>query len=256
GVGGSEGGGRSVTGRINPERAAVVRRIFELYAGGIGTLTIAHRLNKEAVKPPRGRGWAPSGIREMLYRPLYRGEIVWNRTQKIVRAGTKQQRKRDQSEGLTVSAPDLRIIADDLWLRVKERLQRSGAIYARTSRGRLLSRPRPRDESAYLLTGFARCGVCGGTIGTDLRAHGSASSRAHIPHYGCLDHKRRGTAVCTNTVSLNQRLLDQAILAAICALLDEHVLGAAVDRAFSRLTADVERHRTRLMAVERELAGI
>src|SRR5262249_6718578 len=163
---------------------------------------------------------------------------------------------RDESEWLTVSAPDLRIISDDLWLRVKERLQRSGAIYARTSRGRLLSRPRPRDESAYLLTGFARCGVCGGTIGTDLRAHGSASSRAHIPHYGCLDHKRRGTAVCTNTVSLNQRLLDQAILAAICALLDEHVLGAAVDRAFSRLTADVERHRTRLMAVERELAGI
>jgi Recombinase len=145
-------------------------------------LTIAHRLNAEGVKPPRVRGWAPSGIREMLYRPLYRGEVVWNRSQKIVKGGTKKQRKRDESEWLTLPAPDLRIISDDLWHRVKERLQRRGAIYARTASGRLVSRPRHRDESAYLLTGFARCGVCGGTIGTDLRAHGSAGSRAHIPH--------------------------------------------------------------------------
>jgi len=205
----------SVTRRINPEQAAVVRRIFELYAGGTGTLTIAHRLNKEGVKPPRGRGWAPSGIREMPYRSLYRGEVVWNRSQKIVKGGTKKQRKRDESEWLTLPAPDLRIISDDLWHRVKERIQRSRAIYARTSKGRLLSRPRHRDESAYLLTGFARCGVCGGTIGTDLRAHGSTGSRAHIPHYGCLDHKRRGAAVCTNSVGLNQRVLDEAILASI-----------------------------------------
>jgi DNA invertase Pin-like site-specific DNA recombinase len=247
---------QSVTRRINPEQAAVVRRIFELYAGGIGTLTIAHRLNKEGVKPPRGRGWAPSGIREMLYRSLYRGEVVWNRSQKIVKGGTKKQRKRDESEWLTLPAPDLRIISDDLWHRVKDRLQRSRAIYARTSSGRLLSRPRHRDESAYLLTGFARCGVCGGTIGTDLRAHGSAGSRAHIPHYGCLDHKRRGAAVCTNSVGLNQRVLDEAILAAISGLLDEDVLGVAVDRACSRLTADVQKHRAQMMGVERELAGI
>src|SRR5215831_17783550 len=247
---------QSVTRRINLEQAAVVRRIFELYAGGTGTLTIAHRLNKEGVKPPRGRGWAPSGIREMLYRSLYRGEVVWNRSQKIVKGGTKKQRKRDESEWLTLPAPDLRIISDDLWHRVKDRLQRSRAIYARASSGRLLSRPRHRDESAYLLTGFARCGVCSGTIGTDLRAHGSAGSRAHIPHYGCLDHKRRGAAVCTNSVGLNQRLLDQAILTAISALLDEQVLGDAVDRACSRLTAGVQEQRERKGTVERELGAI
>jgi DNA invertase Pin-like site-specific DNA recombinase len=253
---GPDGSRASVARRINEEQAAVIRRIFELYAGGTGTLTIAHRLNEEGVKPPRGRGWAPSGIREMLYRSLYRGEIVWNRSQKIVRAGTKKQRMRDKSEWLTIPAPDLRIISDDLWLRVAERLQRSRAIYARTSGGRLLSRPRHRDESAYLLTGFARCAVCGGTIGTDLRAHGSAGSRAHVPHYGCLDHKRRGAAVCTNAVGLNQGLLDPAILAAICALLDEHVLGTAVDRAFSRLTAGVQEQRERKATVERELGAI
>ena len=95
---GPDGTRASVARRINEEQALVVRRIFELYASGSGMVTIAHRLNDEGVKPPRGRGWAPSGIREMLYRPLYRGKIVWNRSQKVVRAGTKRQRRRDEAE--------------------------------------------------------------------------------------------------------------------------------------------------------------
>ena len=33
---------------------------------------------------------------------------------------------------------------------------------------RLVGRPRYQDESAYLLTGFARCSVCGRPIGTDV----------------------------------------------------------------------------------------
>ncbi len=80
---GPEGVRQSVRRQIDAEQAAVVRRIFELYASGVGMLTIAHRLNEEGVRPPRGRGWAPSAIREMLHRPLYQGEVVWNRSQKI-----------------------------------------------------------------------------------------------------------------------------------------------------------------------------
>src|SRR5262249_234140 len=58
--------GSAVKRAIHEPEAAIVRRIFELYASGTGMLTIAHRLNEEGVKPPRARGWAPSGIREML----------------------------------------------------------------------------------------------------------------------------------------------------------------------------------------------
>src|SRR5437016_11484067 len=53
-------GASGVTRAIDVTEAAVIRRIFELYADGIGMLTIAHRLNDEHVLPPRGRGWAPS----------------------------------------------------------------------------------------------------------------------------------------------------------------------------------------------------
>src|SRR5262245_37629848 len=85
-----------VVRRINPKQAAVVRRIFEMCASGMGLTRMAKALNAERVPPPRGdgKGWAPTAIREMLYRPLYRGEIVWNKSQKINRGGTKKQRKR------------------------------------------------------------------------------------------------------------------------------------------------------------------
>ena len=173
-----------------------------------------------------------------------------------MKAGTKKQRQRPESEWLIFQAPELRIISDEVWQHVNERLQRSVATYARTSAGRLLSRPRSRDESAYLLTAFARCGVCGSTIGTDLRAHGNAGNRTHVPHYGCLDHKRRGAAVCTNAVGVKQSVLDRAILAAMCAALDERVSAPALDLAFSELTAGVEEHRARHIEVRGELAVI
>jgi hypothetical protein len=76
---------------------------------------IAKTLNAERVAPPRGHGWAPSAIREMLYRPLYRGEIVWNQRQKITRDGTKALRLRPESEWLRLEAPELQIVSPELW---------------------------------------------------------------------------------------------------------------------------------------------
>lgn len=169
---GTDGVRQSVTRQVNSVQAAVIRRIFELYASGTGMLTIAHRLNEEGVKPPRGRGWAPSGIREMLHRSLYRGEIVWNRSQKVVRAGTKKQRKRPESEWLTLPAPELRVVSEELWQRVKARLEARAAIFPRLGK-KLSGRPRFQDESAYLLTGFTSCSICGGPVGTEIRRHGS-----------------------------------------------------------------------------------
>src|SRR5262249_46166995 len=222
---GPDGVRQSVTRQINAEQAAVLRRIFELYAGGTGMLTIAHRLNAEGVKPPRGRGWAPSGIREMLYRPLYRGEVIWNRSQRVMRAGTKKQRKRDESEWLRFEAPELQIIPDALWQRVKGRLDERAVLFPRSQAARKLNgRPRHQDESPYLLVGFVRCAACGGPVGTESRAHGSNGSRQMIPHYACLDNRRRGTAICANGVALRQDILDREILKAITEVLQPTVL--------------------------------
>jgi site-specific DNA recombinase len=243
---------------IDPDEAAVVRRIFEMYASGAGMVTIAHRLNEEGVRPPRSRGWAPSGIREMLYRGAYRGEVTWGKLQKVTRKGTKRQQHRPQTEWLTVSVPALRIVPEDLAQRVAARLDERAAIFPRSQdRKKLMGRPRYQDESAYLLTGFARCASCGGPVGTEIRRHGKASTqRIVVHHYACLDHKRRGAAICANAVVVRQDLLDRAILSAIVDALDPAVLTLTVEKAIAALTKRQRGQIERRSQAERELVQI
>ena len=92
-----------------------VVRIFELHAEGHGQARIAKILNEASAPAPRAQrgrpcGWSPSSIHEVLYRPLYRGRIVWNRSRKRDQWGQKRQEARPEAEWVDVDAPELRIV--------------------------------------------------------------------------------------------------------------------------------------------------
>ena len=82
---GADGTRSHVMREIEPTEADVIRRIFQLSAAGHGVKAIAKRLNAEGAPSPRaqrGRSqtWAPSSVRAVLYRPVYRGDLVWGQT--------------------------------------------------------------------------------------------------------------------------------------------------------------------------------
>src|SRR4029077_20310526 len=123
----ASGGGRR---RIVDHEAAVVRRIFHDYSGGISPRTIAKRLNEEGVPGPSGREWRATTIRGqvdrgtgLLNNSLYIGRLEWNRTAyvKNPRTGKKVARANKQAAREIVAIPELRIIDDDLWQKVKVR---------------------------------------------------------------------------------------------------------------------------------------
>src|SRR5262249_57238732 len=105
-----------VVRRIHPEQAAVVQRIFELYASGLGITRIAKRLNAAHVPPPRRdrsrHGWAPTAIREILHRELYRGVAIWHRPQKLGRDGARRHLRRRNADPLRPPAPRLHLPSD------------------------------------------------------------------------------------------------------------------------------------------------
>jgi hypothetical protein len=72
--------------------AAVVRRIFELYASGEALRSISHRLNAEGIPAPRGKGRALSALQVILENSIYRGEYVWNRSEWIKDRETGRRR--------------------------------------------------------------------------------------------------------------------------------------------------------------------
>jgi site-specific DNA recombinase len=154
-----------VVRRVNDDEAAMVRRIFEMRASGLGLTRIAKTLNNERIPAPRRseNGWAPSCIREMLHRELYKGIAIWNRTQSIQRRGTAIQRKRPESEWVRLESPELRIISEELWDQVQERLHAAHRDYLKGPGGKRKTRhPGEYIDSPYLLSRIARCSVCKG----------------------------------------------------------------------------------------------
>ena len=240
---------------IDDAEAAVVRRIFALYAEGEGLTRIAKRLNADAVPAPRaGTGsWAPTAVREIIRRELYVGVLVWNRSQKVTRRGTKARRHRPAAEWMRREAPELRIVSEALWRAVERRRERAASTFPGARRdGRRSSRPSGADlVSPYLLSGLAQCGTCGGSLVAMTRPYGSAGARHRVSLYGCVYHHKRGASVCANDVVIRQEKLDEAFLSALAEVLDDGLLERAVSTALDRL----QRQRPDAAAQRAELTG-
>ncbi len=187
---------------IVPEEAATVVRIFEEIARGDSPELSARRLNAEGVSGPRGRLWSNTTIRGqakrgngILNNRLYIGEKAWGRcSYKTSPDGNRDARPVPESEWLIVPAPELRIVPQELWDRVKARQQTIAArqTAAADKGGNPISVAR---RNMYLLTGLVRCCECGGNytiIGKD--------------RYGCATRKMKGT--CSNTKTIGRQALD------------------------------------------------
>lgn len=64
---------------IPNSEADTVRYIFDLWTkDGIGTTTIANKLNELHIKPRKSELWSNASVRDMLKNPVYIGKIRWN----------------------------------------------------------------------------------------------------------------------------------------------------------------------------------
>jgi hypothetical protein len=199
---------------INEAEASVVRQIFEWSAAGYSLKRIAGLLNDRKVPPPQKRKnrshatWCPTAIREMLRRELYIGKRIWNRTKFVKTPGTNKRvaRPRPVNEWKTQDVPELQIVSLDLWGAVQTRLNRLKQIYGASGR-----KPVNRGaSSAYLLSGFLRCGICDAKL--IIVSGGKKGAR-----YGCPQHWNR--KACSNGVTVRheelERLLFQELQTAV-----------------------------------------
>jgi hypothetical protein len=169
---------------IDEVEACFVRIIFEMSAGGYSLKGIARKLNEDHAA---GRGnWCPTGIRSMLKRELYKGEVVWNRMRFEKYPGTNKRRARlrDESEWIRLERPELAIVSSELWARVQSRLAFFGQKPSEGRRRGLMSRA---VTSPYLFSGLLKCSHCGANliIGTGGGTH------VH-PKYVCSNYFNRG----------------------------------------------------------------
>ena len=148
-VPGADGKRSHVERRINEREAAVIRRMFELCANGTGYTRIAKTLNEEgaaAQRPQQNRpaGWAPTTVRDVLHRPIYRGEVVWNQTRERDRwasIGRRRGRMPNSSARNTRSCALCPMPCGRLERQVRERLTRwTSMLTGHVEEGRALFR--------------------------------------------------------------------------------------------------------------------
>jgi DNA invertase Pin-like site-specific DNA recombinase len=91
---------------IEPNEAAIVRKVFDWSRQGIGVSAIARRLNDEGAPSPRvqrGRpnAWCPSSVRGCLFRDLYRGGWSGARRAKMTSSATGRSSLGQRPSGLS-----------------------------------------------------------------------------------------------------------------------------------------------------------
>ncbi len=226
-----------VVRHINPDQANVIRRIFELSAAGFGLSRIAKALNDEGIPPPRQKrhGWAPSCIREMLYRPLYRGEIVWNKTTKLPPPRSSAAHRASRTVGQGPWAPERRAPA------LRERHDHRTPVWTCIPARSRLALPAERCRSLHTLRRSPHR--------LDPRPWKKALAvlRVLLPSQTWLS----GVAV-----QLKQELLDQAVLTALADVLDERILEAAVEKAVQQLETQNKVVATQRSRLAQELSEI
>lgn len=192
---------------IDPDQAAIVRRIFAEYAAGASPRAIAAGLNRGGLRAPGGRigvtpYWRASTIygdrqrrNGILQNRLYAGELVFNRTRKLVDPRTRKPRiiANPEAEWLVEQVPELRIVEDSLWQAVQAGLQRRRQV-----------RPEHSRRPKHMLSGLASCGTCGGawTIRGPNR-------------WGCSRNKEGGPQACANGRTISTSLMEGRVLAGL-----------------------------------------
>ncbi|QJQ03929.1 recombinase family protein [Herbaspirillum rubrisubalbicans Os34] len=239
------------TYRINENQARWVVWIFEQYAAGNSVQRIAHELNNQGVPSPRDSTWAVSAIygspvkgSGILNNSMYVGQYVWNRSQwiKDPDTGRRQRTERPREEWQTASLPELRIIDDELWRRVRERIDAGRDEHGRKRQVR---------PATTLFGGMMLCPHCGGAV-----------VAINADRYGCAAAKDRGPAVCKG-FSIPRDLVEKRLISIIRAELLSPVAAAEFEKAFDELliantgsTEDVAQSTKRITQLTAEIGRV
>lgn len=166
---------------IVPEEAEVVRRIFDMYIEGAGSVAIATALEADGIPSRSGSGWRPQTILQMLANEKYMGDSLMG---KSVTINGQQFDNMDGAYGDRYYMEDTHegIISKETFALVQElRLQRQNK--------KLVGQPVPE----YPFTGIIECGECGKHY--QHKVNNSGKKWKHDV-WACATALKKGVAAC------------------------------------------------------------
>lgn len=194
---------------IEPEGAAVVRRIFEMRATGMNIRTIANILNDEHIPVPSDHYfsligkpnpyhcqhlWDNTSVGRILNNQMYIGNLCQLKETTVSYKNHKIILK-DQEDWVIIENNHEPIISRELWDKVQE-------VNASVATGRHTKGMKLRP-----LSGLAYCADCG----SKMRRSGGCEHNSTTPCYMCGQYARHGKAYCS-THTIREPLLESIVL--------------------------------------------
>jgi len=152
---------------INQDEAPIVRKIFDLYAGGMSIRALELYLNKEKIPAKKGGLWKRTVLNRMMRNELYIGKFYYGKEKvdkKLVvkdedgnpvydlkgKVKVKEIRSiRPREEWIEVDKPELALVSQEIFDKVGAMLGENIIRHKRTAR------------RIYPYANLLRCGVCG-----------------------------------------------------------------------------------------------
>jgi hypothetical protein len=138
---------------VVPEQADVVKRIFNLYIGGLGIHAITQQLNQEGIQPLYSKKWSYGSLLQMLKNVNYTGDLILQKTYSENHLTKKKIKNKGEFHQYLVEDNHEPIISKEIFKQAsKIRSQRASRF--KTNAKRTMNR--------YPFTNRIRCGCCGG----------------------------------------------------------------------------------------------
>ncbi|MBQ8119929.1 MAG: recombinase family protein, partial [Ruminococcus sp.] len=192
----------------DPETAPIVKRIFEMYAHGLGFVRICDILSKEKVlspsmyefrktgsrsgnpNPDKPYHWAQATVRKMLLNRIYCGDTVNFKT--YTKSNKLKKRLQNSPENILVFKDTHEPIVDRLTFDLVQK--------------HFEGRKRPDKQGEFdMFAGYLYCADCGARM--YLR-------RGKINNYSCSGHSKRATD-CRSAHYIRATEIERVVLAAL-----------------------------------------
>lgn len=188
------------TFKINEEQAEVVRKIFNWYVSGIGSYTIAKKLNNENILTQWGNKWCPSSVRRILTNEKYVGDLLGQKTYVSNPLTHKHIINYGEKEKYYVKDHHEPIITRDVWNKSQE-------IYSK--RGNKLQPDGKQHNGKFSLrypySSKIECGICGANFTRRMNEKRKDGTRK--VYWACT---RRITYIenCSNSLFITEDILN------------------------------------------------
>lgn len=194
---------------IDPEKGAIVRRIFLRYLSGDSLRMIQDGLNADNIPGlTEGKPWQICGIKGILINEKYCGDVLGQKTFKDRVIGGKVIKNTGQLPQVLIQNNHPGIVSRETFYAVQEEMKRRGAAKSPSAKS---PTGRTSYTSRYALSERLVCGECGTLY---RRCTWNIRGQKKIM-WRCVSRLDYGKKYCHNSPSMEEGPLQQAILNAI-----------------------------------------